>query len=580
LFFADPKYLTALAAVPLLAVLMALVALRKRRLAGRMGDAPLLRALSASRSGDRRAMKAALVLAALACAVIGAARPQAGWQLTRGTAKGIDVVVALDVSASMLAEDVKPNRLERAKAELSALISSLEGSRIAIVAFSGSAAPVCPLTADSRAASMFLDALRAGAVETPGTDIGVALERALRSFDPKEDRSRAVVVVTDGEDHEGGYEEAAARAAEAGVPVYCVGVGGDEGVPIPLESGGAKKGFRRDASGEIVLTRLDRRVLEEVAAATRGSMHVIGPGGGTLAELAKELKSLPARERPTAYTHREERFVTAAILALCLLALDVFVGERRGRAAAVVLALAIAAPAAKASPQGEAAGLYEKGDYAGALAGFRELLEENPSAPLHYNVGNSLYKLGKYDEALGSYRRALEGRGGELAESAVYNMGNCLFMKGDLEGAIEQYKKALKINPNDEDAKHNLELALRRLQENRAQPQSGGGEKAPREGGEEESRGEAAGEDGKREQSREEAGGTEREPREGRQSGEEEGSPAGGPERRAPQVGAGTRRFTPEEAERLLEALGGNEKDLIAKRLRAHVRRKGVKKDW
>lgn len=578
MIFAAPHYLTALAVVPLMVILLLLVWLRRRRILAGMGDRGLLERLSQSYSGDRRAIKMALALGALTCALLSAARPQAGLQLTRGTARGIDLIIALDVSASMLAQDVKPSRLERTKTELSALISSMEGSRIGIIAFAGSATPACPLTADSRAARMFLDALEWGVVEEPGTDLGKAISRALASFDATEERSRAILIVSDGEDHEGGYVEATKRAVEAGVPVFCVGVGGEDGVPIPSGRGGASDGFRKDSNGEIVLTKLNSQILRETAFSANGSMHVIGPSGGNLSALKSEIKSLPMKERPTTYTHRGERFHVVAMIAFCLLLLDWFVGDRRRVPAAIVLAMAVligTAVPAGASSRNDAVKLYREGDYLGALVRFREALEKDPAASLHYDIGNSLYRLEKYDQAARQYAGSLSVADSSLQRDARYNTGNCLFKSGDLQGAIEQYIEALKVDPNDQDAKHNLELARRLLQESHSQEQSGGDqeqdgdesqENKPQEGGEKT--------DGERrqEQDREESG----------QSGQESGEnmeEQGGRERPRTEEGQGA-RFSEEEAKRLLEALAGEEKDLLSKRLKSKVRRKGVKKNW
>ncbi len=575
--FAEEQYLIALAAVPLLLLLAVLAAVSKRRAISRMGDKNLLSKLALGHSPDRRGFKAALVLAALACALLSAARPQVGWQLTRGSASGIDLAIALDVSASMLAEDVAPSRLGRAKSELAALVSELGGDRIAIVAFAGSAIPVCPLTGDSRAAMTFLDALRWGIVEEPGTDLGKALDRALRTFDSAEDRSRAILIVSDGEDHEGGFGPAADRALEAGIPVYCVGVGGQEGVPIPISPGRTEEGLRKDSEGRVVLTKLNPEVLAGIARATKGAFYTIGPSGGGLRRMRQELEELPRRERPTSYTHRSERFHIAALIAVCLLALEWMISERRRSAAAAALIAVLLLPAAPAAADraGDAVKLYKEGDYLGALAKFREALEENPSAPLYYDVGNSLYRLEKFDEAARHYMDSITEADSSLEMRARYNAGNTLFRSGKIEGAIDQYVEALKLNPNDEDAKHNLEIALRKLQESRDNPQGQEGEEQDdREG--EEPQGEQEDAEGRGES---ESGEDRSEP-EGGESGEGRSEAEDGMDRPPSPLEEEAGRFTKEEAERLLEALASDERDLLIERLKSRVRRKGVKKDW
>lgn len=588
--FAEPQYLMALWAVPLLAALALLIKLRKRTVLSRMGEVGLLRDLAEGYSPDRRAFKTAIVLGALACAVLGAARPQAGWRLTRGAARGIDVAVALDVSASMLAEDLAPSRLGRAKAELAALLSGMKGDRVAVVAFAGSATAVCPLTADSRAAMMFLDALQWGIVEEPGTDIGEAIDRALMTFDSVEDRSRAILVITDGEDHEGGALEAAGRAADAGVRVYCVGVGGEAGVPIPMSPGKAEAGLRRDSEGQVVLTAMNARGLDEISSAGNGSTYFVRPSGGSLRDLAAQLDELPAKERPTTYTHRGERFEMLALMSLVLLCFEWILGERgAARASAAALALVtlsvLWATPAGANTADEAARLYDKGDYLGALARFREALEANPSPALRYDAGNSLYRLNKFDEAARYYTGAAAEADSTLLMSARYNMGNSLFRSGDVRGAVEQYIEALKLDPNDADAKHNLELALRNLQAQRDQGGSKGeqGDKS-REPDQDKRKGSQKGQEG----SQGEQDGAGRDEGRGGTDRAEDGLGAGqdgarkSPEGMEPSGDAaklGT-RFTKDEAERLLEALAGDERDLLRERLKSKVRRKGVKKDW
>lgn len=579
MIFANSQYLMALAVLPLMAVLFLLVALRKREVIARMGEPDLLGRLAGSHSADRRIIKTGLVMAALACALLSAARPQAGWQLTRGSTRGIDLIVALDVSASMLAEDVKPSRLDRAKSELAALISSMRGSRVAIIAFAGSAVPVCPLTSDSRAARMFLDALEWGVVEEPGTDLGEAIDRALRSFDSAEDRSRAILIASDGEDHEGGLVEATDRAVEVGVPVYCVGVGGEAGVPIPLAPGGAKKGLRKDSDGQIVLTSLNGQILKDLAFAAGGSMNVLGPSGGSLRGLESDLEKLPTKERPTTYTHRDERFYILALVSLCLLALDWFISERRRASAAVVILVTALVTLGSASPVSassarDALKLYDEGDYLGALAKFREELEKSPSPSLYYDVGNSLYRLDKFEEAVRHYMGSVEEAGPSLEMNARYNTGNCLFNDGNMEGAIEQYIEALKLNPADEDAKHNLELALRRLQESQQSPQEGQGGNGEQQ---DESRNDESAES--QDENRGGEGDQEGESQDQGRIGEEQGEET--PERPdSREVDQSRSRFSEEEAKRLLEALAGDEKDLLSKRMKSKVRRKGVKKNW
>jgi tetratricopeptide (TPR) repeat protein len=280
------------------------------------------------------------------------------------------------------------------------------------------------------------------------------------------------------------------------------------------------------------------------------------------------------KERPTTYTHRGERFHIAALIALFLLALEWFVGDRR-RVAAAALALAVglgftAAPV-HGSSAGDAVSLYNDGDYLGALARFREALEKDPSAPLYYDIGNSLYRLDKFEEAARHYAGALSEADSTLRRNARYNTGNCLFNAGDLQGAVEEYKEALKLDPNDEDAKHNLELANRMLQESQSQGGQGGGEQKQEGDESQESR-----EEGQEQPE----GGQEQDQSQRGDQGEGQSAEQGQRDEGTLGEESEAGRFSKEEAERLLEALAGDEKDLLSKRLKSKVRRKGVKKNW
>jgi Ca-activated chloride channel family protein len=572
--FAEPHYLMMLLAVPLLALLAILVAFKKRRVTARMGEAPLLARLREGYSPDRRVARLGITLAALSFAAIAAARPQAGLQLRQGASRGMDLIIAVDVSASMLAEDVKPDRLGRAKGELKALLEDLKGDRVGIVAFAGSATAVCPLTSDNRAAAMFLDGLNSGVVSEPGTDLGEAVERSLMSFDSAPDRSRAIVIVTDGEDHEGAVGAAAKKAGDAGVSVYCVGVGGEAGEPIPIEPGGGAKGYRRDSHGEVVLTRMNAGVLRDLASAAGGSFHTLGPSGGSLSGLSKELEDLPRTERSEQYSGRTERFYLPALVSLCLLAVTWFVSDRgravarRGGIALVAAMIASVIPSQVcASTTSKGAALYEKGDYSGALARFKEELAERPGAPLRYDCGNALYRLKKFNEAAAQYQGSLSEADSSLAPFARYNMGNSLYQVGDMKGAVGQYIEALKLNPEDIDAKHNLELALRQLKQNK---QSSAADSSGSEKNQENSQsGKNGDEQQQGQEGKEDLNG--QRPQEGQK-------PESEPQQKGEQQERGT--FSKEEAERLLEALGADEKDLVQRQMKAKVRRRGVEKDW
>ncbi|HKN46643.1 MAG TPA: VWA domain-containing protein, partial [Candidatus Polarisedimenticolia bacterium] len=232
--FAAPQYLWALLALPILLALFVLAFRRRRRALEVFGDLRLVRRLSPTSSTERRVIKAALVVASALFLVLALARPQWGARLETVSRRGVDVIVAVDTSLSMLTEDVKPNRLAQARAAVASLLDMLQGDRVGLVAFSGTAYVACPLTLDYGAASMFVDVLDPDLLPVPGTAVAESIRAALRAFHSNERRNKVLIMMTDGEDHEGDVQAAARAAADEGITIYTVGVGTPNGEPIPL----------------------------------------------------------------------------------------------------------------------------------------------------------------------------------------------------------------------------------------------------------------------------------------------------------------------------------------------------------
>ena len=268
-----------LALVPLLALLYWYGSRRSRAFMDRFGEHEMVRRLRPSVSVAAKRWKAALVLSVVALLGVALARPQFGTRVETVRRQGQDVVVALDVSSSMYAEDLVPNRLERAKIEVGRIIQRLDGDRIALVAFAGDAYVQSPLTADYGAAMMFLNAMDPDLMSTQGTDLAKAIAVAIEALEETPPENRIIVVVTDGEDHEGGLAEAILAATEAEVTIHTVGVGSVEGVPLP-DAGGSGGGFRRDDAGNVITTRLNETALQDIALQTGGEYHRVGQGAG------------------------------------------------------------------------------------------------------------------------------------------------------------------------------------------------------------------------------------------------------------------------------------------------------------
>lgn len=327
--FVDALY--GLILVPLLAWFLWYTARRRRRSLERFGDLDLVRKLSQTVSRRARAVKAVLLVGAVGLLIAALARPQFGTRVETVRRRGKDIIVALDLSRSMLAEDVSPSRLRRSKLDIQRLIQRLEGDRVGLVGFAGQAFTQSPLTTDYGAAMMFLNAMEPDLMPVQGTNLGEAMSLALDAFGDESTEHRIIVVVTDGEDHEGEVEAATARAVEAGVRVYTLGVGSPEGVPIPeVDANGGRRGFKRDADGNVVTTRLEEATLRHVAEATGGRYYRSSPEVNELPALVGELETLGGREIDTReITRFEEQFQIFLGLALLFVFVEAVVPDRR-----------------------------------------------------------------------------------------------------------------------------------------------------------------------------------------------------------------------------------------------------------
>ena len=329
--FGFSNLLLAYVLVPLLALFLWHAVRRRRRAVARFGNTVLMERLSKSINHRARAAKAVLLLITTAMLVTALARPQFGTRVETVRRAGQDIVVALDVSASMLAEDVVPNRLERAKHAVRSLIDMLEGDRIGLVAFAGQAFVQSPLTVDYGAATMFLNAMDPDLIPVPGTDLGAAMEKSLDAFVAEDAQHRVLILITDGEDHLGDIDPQVERALEQGVRIHTVGIGSTDGVPIPqFDDTGRRRGFLRDDDGEVVTTRLDEATLEDISRRTGGRFYRASAGQSELELLADEIAGMEDRELDAQqFTQFEEQYQIFLGLALVLLTIEVLVPERR-----------------------------------------------------------------------------------------------------------------------------------------------------------------------------------------------------------------------------------------------------------
>jgi Ca-activated chloride channel family protein len=278
----------------------------------------------------RRRVKAFLSLLAMAFGIVALTQPQWGYHWEEIKRLGVDIIVAIDVSESMLAEDVKPSRLERAKREVFDLIEMLEGDRIGLIVFAGTSFVQCPLTLDYGACKMFLDYIDTDLIPVPGTALADAIRTATASFSKRERKSKALILITDGEDHEGEPIEAAKEAKQEGIKIFPIGVGRKEGVPIPLRGGSG--GFKKDRQGDMVITHLDETTLQKIALETGGSYVSSVTGDMDLDKIYKEGIKQRIEQKQLKSTRKrrwEQRFQWFILCALLFIGLEFFVSERK-----------------------------------------------------------------------------------------------------------------------------------------------------------------------------------------------------------------------------------------------------------
>ncbi len=331
--FAVSDWLFGLALVPGLVGLLWLAARSRKRALERFADAALVRRLTGSVSRTARRVQAGLLVIATGLLILALARPQFGTRVETVRSVGQDIVIAVDLSRSMLAEDVTPNRLERARLAILRLMDRLDGDRIGLVAFAADAFVQSPLTIDYSAAGMFLSAMHPDVMPVQGTDLGAALRVALDALDQGARESRVVVIVTDGEDHEGGLDTEIRRAVDSGVRVHTVGIGSPEGAPIPeFDVAGRRQGFVRDDDGTVVTTRLDGETLRRVAESTGGRFVRVGVSGTAMDDLFRDLATADGEEiEERQITQFEEQYQIFLSLALVLLLVEWLLPDRRRR---------------------------------------------------------------------------------------------------------------------------------------------------------------------------------------------------------------------------------------------------------
>ena len=327
ILFAQYKYLLLLLLVPVILIAYAVKARMRRRRLERFGDAALVEELMPSWSGAKGWLRVVLYSLAFFLFVIGLARPQIGAKLSEHEAKGAEIMICLDVSNSMLAEDYSPNRLERAKLAISRIVDRLQEDRIGLIVFAGSSFVQLPITTDYVSAKMFLNSIDTGSVPVQGTAIGDAVLTAARSFSEQSEKSRAIIVITDGENHEDDPVDAARQVAEMGIKVYTIGVGSLRGQPIPKDGQ-----LMKDREGNIVVSRLDEGTLQQMAEAGNGAYVHAGNEEFGLNPIIDDIRKMEAEKfNSVVFEEYDEQYMYFFAAALALFVIEMLIGERKAR---------------------------------------------------------------------------------------------------------------------------------------------------------------------------------------------------------------------------------------------------------
>jgi Ca-activated chloride channel homolog len=329
--FANPDWLYLLLVIPAAVILFAVNSIIRKRALRRLGDSKLVGSLMPEFSGTRPVIKFILQLIAFSAAVIMLSRPQYGSKIEDIKKQGVEVIIALDVSNSMLAEDIQPDRLVRAKQAITRLVDNLDNDKIGLIVFAGDAYTQIPVTTDYVSAKMFLSTINPGMVPKQGTAIGAAINLGMRSFSPGEGRSKAMIIITDGENHEDDPVKSAEEAARAGIVIHTIGIGSVEGVPVPVVENGRKE-YLKDVDGNTVISKLDEDILRKIALSANGSYVRASNSNIGLDEIFTQVKKMKKQElESTMYTEYNDQFQVFAALALFFLAADFIIMERKNR---------------------------------------------------------------------------------------------------------------------------------------------------------------------------------------------------------------------------------------------------------
>lgn len=469
---------------------------KRQRLIAQFVRSRLLVNLTLGISSGRQKARLALLVAAAAFVILALARPQWGFDWEEARQRGLDIVVAIDTSRSMLAPDIPPSRLARAKLAALDLKRFARADRVGLVAFAGSAFLQCPLSFDDEAFRQSVNALDVNIIPVGGSAIAEAIETARAAFKEKNDNYKVLVLFTDGEDNDGRAAAVAERAAKDGMRIFTIGVGTASGELLRISDAKGRTDYVRDDQGNVIKSRLNEQLLQEIARASQG-FYLLLSGANTMELLYERgLAPLPKTEHTARRIKRfHERYQWLLGAAVVLLCVEMLLPERKRvrratsavpnatvmKAAAVLVAVLLPWPAFGSAAS--ARKQYESGKYKSALREYERLLRERPTEPkLQYNAGAAAFQMQDYERAVKHFGSAIAAQDLTLQHRALYNLGNAQFRSGEAatdpqekikqwEEALKSYDSAQRLDANDADAKYNYDFVKKKLEELKQQQQ-------------------------------------------------------------------------------------------------------------
>ena len=477
--FEDPIYLYLLVLIPILALVRFISYRNQKKKLRKFGDIQLLKELMPDVSRFRPSVKFWILLGALALLIIMLARPQLGTKINHEKRVGIETIIAMDISNSMRAEDIVPNRLDRSKMMVENLVDHFSNDKIGLIVFAGDAFVQLPITSDHVSAKMFLSSIDPSLIATQGTDLAKAIDMATHSFTQEEGVGKAIVVITDGEDHEGGAVESAKAAKDNGMRVYVLGVGSVNGAPIPIPGTGD---FMKDNTGNTVMSALNEDMCKQVAQAGGGAYIHVENNSAAQDQLDNELDKLAKKETTaTIYSEFDEQFQAFGLLALLLLIIEICILDRRNpllkklslfgnkkKVTTIMLLLVTMTAFSQTDRQFIRQGnkQFHRGDYPDAEVSYRKAIEKNPKNPqAAFNLGNALMAQKKDSAAIVQFENASRLETNPLRKAQSYHNMGVICQSHKMYGeAIEAYKNALRLNPDDDETRYNLVLCKHQKQ--------------------------------------------------------------------------------------------------------------------